>query len=104
VILIRIASPRHEPGRGPHGGTHWALCGALWNSAHDPEAALFFIKLSSLGWVTIGPIALHLFLIVTSHPALRWRPLMPSLYGLAGAFVLLDLATPWLHPTAVRAD
>jgi PAS domain S-box-containing protein len=106
VILIRDS--RHRANRTGAmvcaAGAHWALCDALWNSAHDPEAALFFIKLSSLGWVTIGPIALHLFLIVTSHPALRWRPLMPSLYGLAGAFVLLDLATPWLHPAAVRAD
>jgi hypothetical protein len=58
----------------------------------------------STGWVTIGPIALHLFLIVTNHPALRWRPLMPSLYGLAGALVLLDLTTPWLHPSVVQAD
>jgi PAS domain S-box-containing protein len=106
VILIRDS--RHRANRTGAmvcaAGAHWALCDALWNSAHDPEAALFFIKLSSLGWVTIGPIALHLFLIVTSHPALRWRPLMPSLYGLAGAFVLLDLATPWMHPTAVPAD
>jgi len=85
-------------------GAHWALCEALWNSAHDGQVVLFLAKLSSLGWVTIGPVALHLFLIVTSHPALRWRALMPSLYGLAGGFVLLDLATPWLHPTVVQAD
>ncbi len=85
-------------------GAHWALCEALWNSAHDAQAVLLLVKLSSLGWVTIGPIALHLFLILTSHPALRWRPLLPSLYGLAGAFVLLDLATPWLHPSVVQTD
>jgi len=105
VILIRDS--RHRANRTGAvvcaAGAHWALCGALWNSTHDPQTALFFIKLSSLGWVTIGPAALHLFLIVTSHPALRWRPLMPSLYGLVGAFVLVDLATPWLHPTAVQA-
>jgi signal transduction histidine kinase len=85
-------------------GAYWALCEALWNSAHDARAALLLIRLSSLGWVMIGPIAFHLFLIVTSHPALRWRPLIPSLYGLAAALVLLDLTTPWLHPSAVRAD
>jgi PAS domain S-box-containing protein len=85
-------------------GAHWALCEALWNSADDGQVVLFLAKLSSLGWVTIGPVALHLFLIVTSHPALRWRALMPSLYGLAGGFVLLDLATPWLHPAVVQAD
>jgi PAS domain S-box-containing protein len=72
--------------------------------AHAAQAVLLLVKLSSLGWVTLGPIALHLFLIVTSHPALRWRPLMPWLYGLAGTFVWLDLTTPWLHPTVVRAD
>jgi len=81
---------------------HWALCEALWNSAHEAQAALLLVKASSLGWVLMGPIALHLFLIVTNHPSLRWRPLMPSLYGLAGAFVLIDLATPWMHPSVVQ--
>jgi PAS domain S-box-containing protein len=106
VILIRDS--RHLANRVGAtlcaAGAHWALCEALWNSAHDGQVVLLLVKLSSLGWVMIGPIALHLFLIVTSHPALRWRPLIPSLYGLAGAFVLLDLATPWLHPTVVQAD
>jgi len=85
-------------------GAHWALCEALWNSAHDAQAALFLVRLSSLGWVTIGPIALHLFLIVTSHPALERRWLMPSLYGLAGVFILLNLTTPWIAPSVVRAS
>ena len=85
-------------------GAHWALCEALWNSAHDAQAVLFLVKLASLGWVTIGPIALHLFLIVTSHPALRRRSLMPALYGLAGTFVLLGLATSWVTRSVVQAD
>jgi PAS domain S-box-containing protein len=85
-------------------GAHWALCEALWNSAHDAEAALLLVRLSSLGWVTIGPIALHLFLIVTNHPFLRRPWVMPSLYGLAGVCVLLSLATPWVNPTVVQAD
>ena len=85
-------------------GAHWALCEALWNSAHDGQAALFLVRLSSLGWVTMGPIALHLFLLVTGHPSLGRRWLMPSLYGLAGVFILLNLATPWGTPTVVQAD
>ena len=106
VILIRDSRhPAHRAGAALcAAGAHWALCEALWNSAHDGQAVLLLVKLSSLGWVMLGPIALHLFLIVTSHPALRWRALMPCLYGLAGAFVLLDLTTPWLHPSVVRAD
>jgi len=106
VILIRdTRHPAHRTGTLLcAAGAYWALCEALWNSAHDGQAVLLLVKLSSLGWVMLGPIALHLFLIVTSHPALRWRPLMPSIYGLAGAFVLLDLTTPWLHPSVVQAD
>jgi PAS domain S-box-containing protein len=106
VILVRDS--RHLANRMGAAlcaaGAYWALCEVLWNSAHDGHTVLLLVKLSSLGWVTIGLIAMHLFLIVTSHPALRWRALMPSLYALAVGFVLLDLTTPWLHPAVVQAD
>jgi PAS domain S-box-containing protein len=85
-------------------GAHWALCEALWNSAYDAEAALYLVRLSSLGWVTIGPIALHLLLTVTNHPVLRRPWLIPSLYGLTAAAVLLTLTTPWVNASVAPAD
>ncbi len=106
VMLLRDSRhPAHRTGALLCGaGAHWALCEALWNSAHDAQAALFLVRLSSLGWVTIGPIALHLFLLVTGHSALERRWLMPSLYGLAGVFVLLNLTTSWMTPSVVQAS
>jgi PAS domain S-box-containing protein len=106
VILLRDSRhPAHWTGALLcAAGAHWALCEALWNSAHDGQAVLFLVRFSSLGWMTLGPIALHLFLMVTGHPALGRRWLMPSLYGLAAVFVLLNFTTPWVTPAVVQAD
>ncbi len=47
----------------------WALCEILWSTAHDPQVVIWLVRLAALGWISIGPITLHLFLELTGHPA-----------------------------------
>ena len=60
-------------------GAWWALCEVLWNTASDPEIALRLVTLAALGWMTIGPAVLHLFLELTSQPHRKHPGLLPAL-------------------------
>jgi PAS domain S-box-containing protein len=83
-------------------GAWWAGCEVLWNTAHDPQSALTLIRLAAFGWACIGPVILHLFLELTSHP-LRLRPWLPfALYAAPLLVSLLDLTTRWVHTGVVR--
>jgi signal transduction histidine kinase len=82
----------------------WAACEVLWNAADDPERVLRLVRLSSVGWVAIGPAALQLFVELTGARRSRVRRLLPLLYALAAGFLLIDLATPWVHASVVRTS
>lgn len=86
------------------GATLWAANEVLWNSASDPDTALRLIRFSSVGWVAIGPVALQLFVELTGRRRSRWRRLLPPLYGASAFFLLIDLATPWMHTAVVRTS
>ncbi|HEX2486749.1 MAG TPA: ATP-binding protein, partial [Myxococcota bacterium] len=83
------------------GAAFWALCEVLWNTARDAESALALIRLSSLGWVAIGPLGLDVLLEVAGRPATRARRALPWLYALAAAFLAVILGTDWIHRRAV---
>jgi len=74
----------------------------LSQSRSDPEAALVFAKVSSLGWAFIGPLGVGLALAVTGEAASRIRRALPALIAVGGLFVLLDWFTPWFHTGVVR--
>lgn len=86
------------------GAAVWAFCEVLWNASGDPRSVLWLVKLSSIGWVAIGPLALHLFLELTGQPARRVARLVPALYAISAGFFALDLATPWVHAAVVRTS
>jgi signal transduction histidine kinase len=86
------------------GSMVWSFCEVLWNTADDPAAALWLVRVSSLGWVAIGPIGLHLFRELVGHDGPRLRRAQPWLYGISALFFLLDLATPWVHTGVVRTS
>jgi signal transduction histidine kinase len=86
------------------GGAWWAACEVLWNTASDPNAALYLVRLSAPGWMMIGPLMLHLFLELTSHPLSRKRWLAPALYSLQAVLVVIDLTTTWIHPEVIRTS
>jgi PAS domain S-box-containing protein len=74
----------------------WAFFEVLWTAATDPEAALVLVRLAAIGWISIGPINLHLFLELTGHPARQRRGPLLALYGTTAALLLASVATPWL--------
>jgi len=37
---------------------YWSLCEILWNLSDDPDAVVWMIRLSSFGWIPLGPLAL----------------------------------------------
>jgi PAS domain S-box-containing protein len=80
----------------------WALCDILFRTAHDPRAAVWLARLGALGWISIGPITLHLFLELTGHPARQSRGLLGALYGVTAVLLLLCVSTTWLDIAAVE--
>lgn len=103
TILTR--DPAHAANRRAaalvYGGSFWAFCEVLWNSASDPGVVLALVRLSALGWVWIGPLGLGLLLEVTSHPAPRLRRGLPFLFAFSAVTLILDWTTPWVHTGVV---
>ncbi|MBW1683950.1 MAG: PAS domain-containing protein [Deltaproteobacteria bacterium] len=106
AILAREPSrPANRLGAGLVGGaSFWALCEVLWNGQDDPEVALLLVKLASLGWACMGPMALHFFLELTDDYMPRVRRGLPYCYGASALFVLTDWLTPWVHTGVVRTS
>jgi signal transduction histidine kinase len=106
AILARDPSrPANLLGAGLVGGASWwALCEVLWNSQGDPDLALLLVRLASLGWAWMGPVALHLFLELTGDYMPRLRRGLPYCYGVSVLFVLAALLTPWVHTGVVRTS
>jgi signal transduction histidine kinase len=84
-----------------YGVSFWALCEVLWNSRSDPETARIFLRLSTLGWVFIGPLALGVLHEITGKNTLRVRKAVPYLYGTAAGFLVASLFTPCMHSAIV---
>ncbi len=82
----------------------WALCEALSGVQREPEAALFWLKAGSLGWVWFGPLALHLLLELTGERLPRVRAALPHLYAGSFVFLLIEWGTPWIHASVVRTS
>ncbi|HYB12882.1 MAG TPA: histidine kinase N-terminal 7TM domain-containing protein, partial [Myxococcota bacterium] len=82
----------------------WAVCEVLWNTCQSAGAALWLVRVSALGWVWIGPLALHLLLEITGIDSPRFGRWLPKLYAAAAAFLLIDLCTPWIHPGVLRTS
>jgi signal transduction histidine kinase len=79
------------------GSAWWAGCELLWNTATDPDTALFLVRISSLGWAAIGPLALDVFVRVSEQPAQRVRRALPALYATSAIFALLFTTTDLAH-------
>jgi PAS domain S-box-containing protein len=108
AVGMLARDPRHRANRlGAAlmiGVSVWAACEVVWNAAGDPEVVLRLVRLSSIGWVAIGPASLQLFVELTGARRSRVRRLFPFLYAVAAGFLAIDLATPWLHTAVVRTS
>ncbi len=83
-------------------GAWWAFCEVVWNTAVPAENRVHLIRLAALGWVPLGPVALHALVIASSAMTARMRTLLNLVYGVECVFLLLALATPLLVPDVVR--
>ncbi|MBW2667484.1 MAG: PAS domain-containing protein, partial [Deltaproteobacteria bacterium] len=79
------------------GVTFWALCEVLWNLQSDAEAARIFVRLSTFGWVFIGPLAFDLMREISGESRPSHRRAAGSLYAIASIFLWAGLFTPWMH-------
>ena len=39
----------------------WSFSEVMWNLQPSPEAAVRWIRLGAVGWMMLGPVALHVF-------------------------------------------
>ena len=81
------------------GATLWSFCEVLWNGAQDAGRVLWLVRLSSVGWVAMGPLGLQLFIELTGRPRPRGLPL---LYGISAGFLAVTLGTDWMHVGVLR--
>jgi two-component system NtrC family sensor kinase len=86
-----------------YGGAFWALCEVLWATSTDPEIALRLVKLSAIGWVLIGPLALQLMIEIIGEPAEDVRKRLPALYLASALFLVIDWTTPWIHTGVIQS-
>ncbi|MEN8181529.1 MAG: ATP-binding protein [Myxococcota bacterium] len=74
---------------------YWSFLEVIWNSLDTPTWVPLLVRLSSLGWMPLGVLSLHLCLALGGDSRSRLRRLLPGLYLLAGLDCLLYVAAPW---------
>ena len=84
------------------GGAWWGACEAVWSVTGDPERALSLERLSAPGWISVGPLSLHLLLDQAPRVPRAVRRLVPYSYAVAGVALAFEWASPWMH-TGVHA-
>jgi PAS domain S-box-containing protein len=83
---------------------YWSLCEILWNLNDDPNEVLWTIRLSSFGWIPLGPLALDLFVEITGNARSRYRKVIPVAYSTAALAIALYIFTPWCIVSPVRVS
>jgi PAS domain S-box-containing protein len=83
---------------------YWSLCEILWNSNDDPNAVLWLIKLSSIGWIPLGPLVLDLFVEVTGKARSPYRKVIPVAYSTAVFAIAFYIVTPWCIASPIRVS
>ena len=83
---------------------HWSVCEVLWSQGDDAQSVLWLIRLSSLGWLWLGALALHIIseLVGGAHPGPR--RVLPWSYACAAVSIPLCMATPWCLVEPVRTS
>ncbi|MCG8591921.1 MAG: ATP-binding protein [Proteobacteria bacterium] len=79
----------------------WSFCEVVWNQCVDPMQALWWIRISGLGWLWLGALSLHIAIEVHGDPNTRIRHAIPVAYAAAAGSVALYLGTPWCITSAV---
>jgi signal transduction histidine kinase len=75
---------------------YWSLLEFVIGSLDEPSWVPWALRLSTIGWMPLGALCLHLFLDLVGETS-SWlrRRCVPALYALAGVSVVICIATPW---------
>ncbi|MBW2289497.1 MAG: PAS domain S-box protein [Deltaproteobacteria bacterium] len=82
----------------------WAICDVFSNLVADPATALVFVRLSCIGSLMIGALALDM--LVTLEPKLvqRYSRFVPFTYGSAAIAIVVALTTPAFWSDVTRVE
>jgi signal transduction histidine kinase len=75
-------------------GALWAFCEIMWQVTGGTDAALVWMRASSLGWVPIGPVAFHALTRARDRETEWARFWVRALYLLSVPLLIVALATP----------
>jgi PAS domain S-box-containing protein len=82
---------------------YWSFLELIWNSQAEPTWVPTLVRLSSLGWMPLGVLSLHLFAELGTDRG--WlRRALPVLYGLTAADILVYVVFPGGIAGAVRTS
>ena len=70
----------------------WSLCEVFWSLSDDPREVVQWIKLSSLGWMWLGPLTLHIVSELVGDANTGLRRALPWAYASAIASIALYTA------------
>ena len=74
----------------------WSLCEVISNLQSDAQAAVRVLRLSALGWLWFGPLAIELVVeLAGTNLHARVRRWLQASWGLSGVCAVLYAATPW---------
>jgi len=83
---------------------HWSLCEVWMSLANDPQSVNQLARLSSFGWMWLGPLTLHVVSELVGGALPTLRRLLPWSYACTVASIALYVATPFCLGTATRND
>jgi PAS domain S-box-containing protein len=86
------------------GASFWALCEVAWNLTPDPQSALFWMRLSTAGWIFIGPVVLHIVLSAFPRRRPALKHLMRALYAVSAILLIAGWTTDLLIVDAMAAS
>jgi PAS domain S-box-containing protein len=86
------------------GAAWWGICAVAWNLAPDENSARQLMRLSSPGWLFIGPMVLHIFAGTGRRDSDGVGGLLTILYGASVVFFVLHLTTNLILSDLVRTS
>ncbi|MDJ0847674.1 MAG: ATP-binding protein [Myxococcota bacterium] len=77
------------------GSAWWSMWQVLWSVQSDPERVRWMIQASSLGWMFLGALTLHLFAEIQGGATSGLRRCVPWAYACSAVATVLYVGTPW---------
>jgi len=104
--IMATAVVARDPGLRIHRGlgallaatAWWSLCEVLWQLQDDADTVQKLVRLSCLGWMSLGPVALSIFAEIAGRPRLLVERAVPIAWACAAVGVGVYLSSPVVEP------